>query len=128
MVYTYSDLHFYKWMLSEAKKSQPDACFESIEARIVEMKRQIRKRNRDTVSDHVLVTSSDSGDYWITKFPLPEDIHTREEAIEYFKEYEYIYYRPTYYDCTGQTFTSWFKVFQKPDGRFWAYHAYGLDV
>lgn len=115
-------------MLSEAKKKQPDACFESIEERIVEMKRQIRKRNRDAVSGRVLVTSADSGDYWITKFPLPEDIQTREEAIEYFKEYEYIYYRPAYYDCTGQQFTSWFKVFQKPDGRFWAYHCVSLDV
>lgn len=124
MTYTYADLHFYEWMLDELKK-QPQAKPEKIEDRIVEIKRQLRAHNRYT-GDRTVV--HDDGDYHIVKFQLPEDIQTKEEAREYFRECEYIEYRPTYYDCTGQRFTSWYKIFQKPDGRFWAYHCIGRDV
>lgn len=126
MAYTYSDVRFYEWMISETLKQKPDADLSPVKDRVIEMKRQIRRRNKKESERRTIV--HDGGDDWIFKFPLPEDIQTREEAIEYFKEYEYIYYRPTYYDCTGQQFTSWFKVFQKPDGRFWAYHCVSLDV
>lgn len=123
MTYTYADLHFYEWMLDELKK-QPQAKPEKIEARIVEIKRQLRAHNRNTGDGTVV---HDDGDYHIVKLPLPEDIQTKEEAREYFRECEYIEYRPTYYDCTGQLFTQWYKIFQKPDGRFWAYHCIGID-
>ena len=126
MTYTYSDLHFYEWMLEELKK-QPQADPSAVEKKIFYIKRQIRERNRAESSKYRPVTVLDCGDYCIVKFPLPEDIQSKEEAREYFREYEYIRYRPTYYDCTGQSFTSWYKIFQKPDGRFWAYHAIGID-
>lgn len=124
MMYTYDDLRFYEWMLAEAKKRESKQVLDVIEERVVEIKKQIRTRNKKT-SDKTVV--HDDGDYYILKFPLPEYIDSKEDAVEYFKEYEYIYYRPTYYDCTGQHFTSWYKIFQKPDGRFWAYHAIGID-
>lgn len=60
--------------------------------------------------------------------PLPECIETLEEAEEYFNEYERIVYRPTYYDCTGQLFTSWHKIFRKPNGKLWMYHSIGRDI
>lgn len=122
--WTYSDLKFYEWMLSETKKVT-NGKQEVIEDRIIEIKRKLRKEAK-RASDHVTV--HDDGDYCIVKLPLPADLKTEEDAKEYFKEYEYIHYRPTYYDCTGQWFTSWYKIFQKPDGRFWAYHAIGIDV
>ena len=70
-----------------------------------------------------------NGDFdGVTKvYPLPEWLSTEEEANEYFKDVEYIYYRPTYFDCTGQLFTSWYKIFSK-SGRFWAYHRICRDV
>lgn len=67
-------------------------------------------------------------DGYVLKFPLPENITSAEDADEYFREYEYLYYRPSAYDCTGQHFTSWYKIFRKPDGRFWAYHSVSVDV
>ena len=36
-------------------------------------------------------------------------------------------YYPSAYDCTGQAFTSWYKVFVR-GGRFWAYHHVSVDV
>ncbi len=128
MTYTYDDLHFYGWMLDELKKrhnAKPEQ-IEKIENRIFYIKRQIRQRNRAEAHKETVV--KDDGDNCIVKFPLPEDIQSEEEAREWFRENEYIEYRPTYYDCTGQLFTSWYKIFQKPDGRFWAYHSIGRDV
>ena len=125
MTYTYRDLYFYEWMLSELKK-QPGSKLEHIKARIIEMKRQIRANNKHDNEGKVV---QDNGiDGCIIKLPLPECIKTLEEADEYFTEFEFIRYRPTYYDCTGQSFTAWYKIFQKPDGRFWAYHHIARDV
>ena len=125
MTYTYNDLHFYEWMLSELKK-QPNSKPEIIEAKIVEMKRQLRA-NSKRVDDRQPVRA-DGIDGFIVKFPLPVDIETRQDADEYFREYEYIRMIQSAYDCTGQRFTAWYKLFQKPDGRFWAYHCIGMDV
>ena len=124
MTYTYSDLHFYEWMLHELKK-QPNSKPEIVEAKIIDMKRQLRA-NSKRVDDRQIVR--DGCDSFVAKFPLPEYIETRQDAVEYFKEYEYIRMIPSAYDCTGQRFTAWYKLFQKPDGRFWAYHCIGMDV
>ena len=125
MTYTYSDLRFYEWMLHELKK-QPNSKPEKVEALIIDMKRKLRADSK-RVDDRQII--HDNGfDSFIAKFPLPEYIETREDAVEYFNEYEYIRMIPSAYDCTGQRFTSWYKIFQKPDGRFWAYHSIRLDV
>ena len=124
MTYTYSDLHFYEWMLHELKK-QPNSKPEIVEAKIIDMKRQLRA-NSKRVDDRQIVR--DGCDSFVAKFPLPEYIETRQDAVEYFKEYEYIRMIPSAFDCTGQGFTAWYKLFQKPDGRFWAYHCIGMYV
>lgn len=125
MTYTYSDLRFYEWMLSELKK-QPNSKPEVIESKIIDMKRQLRANSKCT--DEHQTVRDDGIDGFITKFQLPEYIKTKQDAIEYFKEYEYIRTIPSAYDCTGQLFTAWYKVFQKSDGRFWAYHCICMDV
>lgn len=123
-MYTYSDLHFYEWMLCEG--IQPKSSREAVENRIIEMKRYIRKHNRPDDSGRVIV-KDDGIDGYIVKFPFPESIKTREDAVEYFEEYERIHFYPTPWDCSGQAFTGWYKIFKKPDGRFWAYHAIRID-
>lgn len=125
MTYTYSDLHFYEWMLHELKK-QPNSKPEIVEAKIIDMKRQLRANSKRT--DEHQTVHDDGIDGFITKFPLPEYITTRQDADEYFREYEYIRMIPSAYDCTGQRFTAWYKLFQKPDGRFLAYHSVGIDM
>ena len=66
-------------------------------------------------------------DGYIAVYPLPERIASKEEAIDFFEDNERRSYRPSYYDCTGQAFTAWYKVFQK-NGRFWVYHRISYDV
>ena len=53
MTYTYSDLHFYEWMLHELKK-QPNSKPEKVEALIIDMKRQLRA-NSKRVDDRQIV-------------------------------------------------------------------------
>ena len=127
MNYTYSDLHFYEQMLSKLKElpgSKPE--IEIIEEKIVDMKRKLRAKSKRV--DYGQTVYDNGFDRFIAKFPLPESIKTRADADEYFREYEYIYMAPSAYDCTGQSFTAWYKIFQKPDGRFWAYHSVAMDV
>ena len=124
---TYSDLRFYENMLSDVKKipgSEP--AVEVIENKIIDIKRILRKRNK-TMSDRIFV-HSDGIDGYVEKFPLPGYIDSFADAYEYFKEYEYLRERASAYDCTGDAFTSWYKIFQKPDGSFWAYHSIGIDI
>ena len=117
IINSYLDVQFWLIVLPDIKKKE----------RKDDIKRAIRKYLNKANPEPERRMFNESIDGVIEVFPLPEDIETMEEATEYFKDFEYIYYRPTYYDCTGQLFTSWYKIFQKPDGRFWAYHSIGRD-
>lgn len=66
-------------------------------------------------------------DHFTRKYPLPEHIKSREDAVEYMED-EWVHCRPSQYDCTGQIFTTGYCVFQKSDGRWWAYHMMAMDV
>ena len=50
-----------------------------------------------------------------------------EEADDWFKRCYYMEAAPSAYDCTGQHFTVWYKLFRRR-GRWWAYHRVGVDV
>lgn len=93
--------------------------------KVIDIKREMRKFfNRP--SDRKVI--KDEGmDGYTELLVLPEYIDTMGEAIRYFKDYDYRRYYPSAYDCTGQTFTSWYKVFAR-GGRFWVYHGIGVDI
>ena len=90
------------------------------------LKEQIRAYTHQPPRKEILVR--DYGiDGYIIRFPLPAWIRTKEDAEEYFEEYCYMRCRPTMYDCTGDLFTAWYKVYRHCD-RWWAYHSIGCDV
>lgn len=66
-------------------------------------------------------------DGYLELIELPEEIKSKENAMDYFEEWECIHYRPSQYDCTGQKFIEWFKVFKRRN-RWMAYHRVGIDV
>ena len=117
----------YQWLhLLEEFAKQPGCNKEEAQKAIIEQKRKIRRiTNRPIGVGAVLRNDFES---CIFKNPFPEYITTREEAIEYFEEYERLHYYPSPYDCTGQRFTSWYKVFRKPNGEWWHYHCISMDV
>lgn len=121
----YTDIRFWEQITKELEK-QTGAKADKAKEYLDDLKRKARKSSQ-TVSDVVMVRSYGMDGY-VLKFPLPESITSAEDADEYFREYEYLYYRPSAFDCTGQHFTSWYKIFRKPNGRFWAYHSVSVDV
>lgn len=104
----------------------------------------------DSYNDFVNETKKEIRDYykreerkeWLIKdygidggivlLELPKEINSIkinsfELAEEYFKTYEYRGYRPSMYDCTGQSFTIWYKIIKR-NNKFYAYHRIGFDV
>lgn len=52
---------------------------------------------------------------------------TYKKAKEAFMEYCYIPCPESIYDCTGEPFTSNYKIFRKSDGSWWCYHIVSYD-
>ncbi len=115
----YEILSIYKELISEHGKT------ERVEERIAEQKREIRKFHKQS-NDRRIV--KDYGiDGYVVLIELPETLGNMQDAEEYFEEREAISAMPSIFDCTGQAFTSGFKVFKRR-GRFMAYHSVSFDV
>lgn len=112
-----------KWLSSmDAEQKQ------KVERKIKAIKTEIRRYYRDHPASENVMVRDDGIDGYIIRFPLPDWIEDKEDGEVWFRENEYLHYYPTYYDCTGQAFTGWFKVYQRPDKRWWAYHSVRFDV
>lgn len=106
--------------------------------RIVSLKRDLRRyANREAAVDVGLgfkcerqIIKDYGMDGYIELVSIPEVFDTLEGedgANEFFKEFLEIHARPSMYDCTGQAFTSWYKLFKRR-GQFYAYHSVCFDV
>lgn len=108
---------------------------EKREKHIADIKRQLRAyAHRDGTVDvgtgfmvERRIVRDDGFDGYVELVSIPEIFDTAEAAAEFFKVFLEIQYRPSMYDCTGQAFTSWYKLFQRR-GQFWAYHRVCFDV
>lgn len=58
---------------------------------------------------------------------LPETIKTEEAAEDWFCFHRYKEAIPSLYDCTGQLYTAWHKIFKRK-GRYFVYHCICRDV
>ena len=94
--------------------------------KIADLKREMRTFFHRPISERHII-QDDGIDGYTELLPLPEYIETIDEAVSYFEDYEYMPYCPSAYDCTGQKFTSWYKVFAR-NNRFWAYHRVSMDL
>ena len=66
-------------------------------------------------------------DGYLEKVKIPEDIFSKEIAEAWFEANECRECTPSMYDCTGQSFTNWFKIVKLHD-KLYAYHSVGFDV
>lgn len=103
---------------------------------VLNLKRELRKwAHRDTTTVDVgyrepverRIVRDYGMDGYMELVKLPVTVESVEDGEEFFKAFLEITYRPTYYDCTGQAFTSWYKIFQR-GGQFCVYHSVGFDV
>ena len=93
---------------------------------IADLKRELRKWSKRETAEGSIVRD-DGIDGFVSVAKMPYDFDSKEEAEEWFTENEYMEVRPSMYDCTGQMFTRWFKVFRRR-GSWWVYHSVGVDV
>jgi hypothetical protein len=114
------DLRLAYGLLEIAKKDNNLSDF------VKNLKHDIRKYLSKPDNGERLI-KDDGIDGCIVLTPLPEDINELSAAGEWFRNNEYISKRYSAYDCTGEMFTQWFKIFER-NGRFYAYHSIGLDI
>lgn len=116
----YEELRFLQEFLPVSTK--PSA----VKEHIMKLKRSIREYGHSEAPSREIV--QDYGfDGYILKVQLPEWVATKEEAEEYMEENEKITMPSTPWDCTGQAFTNWYKVFNT-NGSWRAYHSISFDV
>lgn len=75
------------------------------------------------------IISDDGIDGYIELVEMPAafDEWSKEDVAEWFEDNRTLECRPSAYDCTGQAFTSWFKVVRRR-GRWFVYHCVCFDV
>lgn len=112
---------------------------ERIMNHVAELKRNIRQyANRNVNSFNIgngvmcerRIVKDNGIDGFVELISFPEAFDTidgEDGAEEFFKTFFEIHARPSMYDCTGQAFTSWYKLFER-NGRIYAYHCVGFDV
>lgn len=99
------------------------------------LKRELRKwAHRETAVDVGMgfmverhLVKDDGIDGYVELVSIPSVFDTAQVADEFFKDFLYMSCRPSMFDCTGQAFTSWYKLFERR-GQFYAYHRVSFDV
>lgn len=66
-------------------------------------------------------------DGYVELVSIPEVFDSESSAEEFFHDFLERECHPSQYDCTGQAFTSWYKLFKR-NGRFHVYHSICFDV
>lgn len=119
-------------LLNKIKNESNSIDIDSYNDSVKEIKREIRnyykregERKERLIKDYGIDGS-------IVLVELPSEINSIkidsfELAEEYFKAYEYRRCRLSMYDCTGDSYTVWYKIIKR-NNKFYAYHYIGFDV
>ena len=65
------------------------------------------------------------GEIWLEE--LPETVKTEQTAEDWFLYHKYREAMPSPYDCTGQLYTAWYKIFKR-NKKYVVYHCICRDV
>ena len=122
----YDEMRFWEQLI-ELVEAKDENTVRFAKERIIKCKKAIREKNRkeDENKDRVMVKGDWDG--YLVKIYCPEWIETMEDAEEWFDDCERI--EMVYYpwDCTGQLFTSWHRIFCV-NGKWICYHDVSMDV
>lgn len=91
------------------------------------VKREIRSYNNRPASNVRIISGDYNGHLDLVRLPDGLDRMHKEIAADWFREHCYLESYITPYDCTGQEFTSWYKLFRR-QGHWFAYHKVCRDV
>lgn len=98
------------------------------ESLTIKIKRALRKyiNNLATDTRRIIKDYGDSSGY-ISLEEFPAHIKSMDVARKYFHNNMRIAYRYSQYDCTGQAFTVWDKIFVRNE-KYMVYHRVAFDV
>ena len=99
-----------------------------LDALMANVKREIRAYTHRPAEDTRIVEERGCDGY-IELVQLPDELDKahKEIAADWFRANRYLEFYPTPYDCSGQKFTNWFKLFRRR-GHWFAYHSVSIDV
>ena len=124
----YDEMRFWEQLIEYAEANGKDENTIRVgKEHIIKIKKAIREKNRkeDETKDRRIIKGDWDG--YLVKIYCPEWVQTMEDAEEWFDEFERIemIYYP--WDCTGQWFTSWHRIFCV-NGKWICYHDVAMDV
>ena len=95
---------------------------------LADVKREIREFTHRAASRSHIVRD-DGIDGYVELVQLPEALDEAHKVVaaDWFRANRYLEFLPTPYDCSGQKFTNWFKLFCR-QGHWFAYHSVSVDV
>ena len=91
------------------------------------IKREIRAYNNRPAPDVRIISADYNGRLELVQLPNELDKVHKVVAADWFREHRYLEYYNSPYDCTGQEFTNWFRLFRRR-GHWFAYHSISRDV
>jgi len=96
---------------------------------LIRLKRAMRKFMREQLPcrEWIVKDYYDGSCIQLEQLPDELDSYTEDDVREWFMWNRYMTTVPSPYDCTGQTFTRWFKLIRRR-GHWFAYHSIGRDV
>ena len=111
-----------------AMDTSPKGSEGKLDALMVNVKREIRTYTHRPAADTRIVEERGCDGY-IELVQLPDELDKahKEIAADWFRANRYLEFYPTPYDCSGQKFTNWFKLFRRR-GHWFAYHSVSIDV
>ena len=100
----------------------------ALDALMVEVKHEIRAYTHRPAPDSRIVEEHGIDGY-IELVQLPNELDEADnaDADEWFRANRYYEFYPTPYDCSGQKFTRWYKLFRRR-GHWFVYHCVSIDV
>lgn len=117
-----------KWFI--LKHCNPSICDDQAAAFNAQLKLKSEIRNyykEEAGKDPVTLIENANYDSFTELIKFPEYITTEEEAEFYFRNNYYKEYFPSQYDCTGQLFTTWYKIVKRSAG-YVVFHHVCMDV
>lgn len=91
------------------------------------IKREIRDYNNRPASDVRIICADYDSRLELVQLPDELDKAHKADAADWFRDNCYLEAYNSQYDCTGQEFTSWYKLFRR-QGHWFAYHLISRDV
>ena len=91
------------------------------------VKMEIRAYNNRPVSNVRIISADYDGRLELVQLPDELDKAHKADAANWFRNNCYLEAYNSQYDCTGQEFTSWYKLFRR-QGHWFAYHFVSRDV